>query len=177
MGFLVKLIEAGVLVGGAALLGKFLIAAIARDAAKRITLNLRFLMFFSKLLGFLPKHPLWSGAGIIRWTVESDNFKSTNWDVAQIYRVFNTVGLEAKVTRVDGKKVPYRFVGKLSREQTILTGEWFDSRGKVGNYHGAYQLRYLIAQSKAEGKWIGFSDTTTEIKVGSMTFEKQNEKA
>jgi len=172
MEFAQKLIEAGVILGGVLIAGKFLIAAIARDAAQRITLNLGFLRIFSKLLSFLPAHPIWSRWGTICWTVESDNFQSENCDIAQIFRVFNTVGLEAKVTRADGKKVPYRFIGKLSREKTILTGEWFDSRGKAGNYHGTYQLRYLNAQSKAEGKWIGFSDTTDEIKVGKMTWEK-----
>ena len=174
MEFVGKLIEAGLILGVLLLLGKFLIAAIVRDVAQRISLNLGILRVLSKLLGFLPKHPLWSGIGIICWTVESDNFKSENWDVAEIFRVYNTVGLEAKVERADGKKVPYRFIGKLSREKTILTGEWFDSRGKAGNYHGSYQLRLLISKSKAEGKWIGFSDTTDEIKVGTMTWKKHN---
>ena len=177
MEFLSKILEAGVVFGGVLIAGKFLLAAIARDAAQRISINLKALQIFSKILGLIPfmRHPLWSGRGTICWTVESHNFEPENCDIAQIFRVFGTVGLEAKVKRADGKKVPYRFIGKLSREKTILTGEWFDSRGKAGNYHGAYQIRVLNAKSMAVGKWIGFSDTKDEVKVGEMRWEKHNQ--
>lgn len=62
----------------------------------------------------------------------------------------------------------YYFFGRVHGE--YLVGEWFDLKDKSG-YFGAFQVRVVNA-SRLEGKWMGHSQTTREIRADSSDWTR-----
>lgn len=91
-----------------------------------------------------------------------------------MYRIFNKIAVVADFRTSEGNIIPYKFIGDLSRDKTILTGIWSDSRGGEGGYHGTYQIRVSGTAQSAEGCWIGFSETSGAIKSGRLTWRKKS---
>jgi hypothetical protein len=103
------------------------------------------------------------------WIVKSSNFAAVNPETGRLYRCLNSVAFEGSGTTADGKRIPYAFVGRLTRDKTILTGTWLDRRGRGVGYHGVFQLRLQGAGSTtASGKWMGFSETKPIVKSDSL---------
>jgi hypothetical protein len=146
--------------------------AIVRDFARRFALTIFGIRLFDRTIGRLLSDPLWSGRWRITWFVESQTFNDhSSWE-SRIYRCFDTIAAEGRGDVVEGTSIPYGFVGKLSRDKTILTGTWFDRRGTRAGYHGSYQLRMPASGAVAKGKWIGFSDTKPIVKSGELEWRR-----
>lgn len=153
----------------------FLVIAV-KDFARRFSYNVTAVRIFDKVFGKILNEPIWSGIWRVTWNVNSKNFEEENhWD-GQVYRCFDTIAADGIGITRTGKKIPYGFLGKLSRNRTILTGTWFDKRGSLSGYYGAYQIRLSDAEAKAEGKWIGFSSETKAVKANKITWERIGDK-
>jgi hypothetical protein len=164
----------GIIIGGGLIAARLLLAAVLRDTAKRIAFTLWGIKLFHNATKWLPwlQHPTWSGNWEITWKVESDNFHESNVDRAQMYRAFNRIAAVSSYSTLEGNSIPYKFVGELSRDMTIVTGTWSDNRGGAGGYHGSFQMRVTGTAVSAKGLWIGFSETTNEIKAGDLIWNK-----
>lgn len=62
----------------------------------------------------------------------------------------------------------YCMIGKI--EGIYITGTWYNKRDKYG-YRGAFQLR-IEDSKKLSGRWVGFSNTKTEINTDLYTWTK-----
>jgi len=158
--------------GGGVLVIRSLSRAIAADVAKRITTTLWGIRAFDVCTPPFMRHPLWSGTWRVTWFVKSANFEPSNADSGRLYRCFNSIAFEGSGTTTTGQRIPYGFVGKLSRDKTIATGIWFDRRGGDGGYHGVFQLRASGNGHQAAGKWAGFSETSSAIKADKIEWQR-----
>lgn len=154
------------------MLAKWLMAAILKDFARSFMFTLIGIRLFDRSIGRLREDPVWSGRWRVTWFVDSPTFNNKNSWEGRIYRCFDTVAAEGIGHTADGRRIPYGFIGKLSRDRTILTGTWFDRRGASSGYHGAYQLRVSAVGERAIGKWIGFSDTDTTVRAGELEWQR-----
>lgn len=154
------------------IIGRTFFILIVRDFARRFALTLTGIRLFDRFLGRLLRDPVWSGYWRISWRVKSSSFSAENVFDGRIYRCFDTIAAEGRGFASNGAEIPYGFIGKLSRDNTILTGTWFDRRGAKSGYHGTYQIRLPAAGTVAKGKWLGFSDKSSQIKVGEITWER-----
>ncbi|QCK85573.1 hypothetical protein E8L99_07225 [Phreatobacter aquaticus] len=160
-------------IGGAlTLLGRNALTAAFTDVARRISLSMWGIRMFDQYIGKYLIHPIWSGQWDVTWFVNSASFEESNTHTSTIYRCFNTIAIESTGTTPAGLKLRYGFIGRLSRDKTIVSGIWFDSRGNDGGYHGVYQLRMPGAGHAATGLWVGFSDTTDAINSGKLVWTK-----
>jgi hypothetical protein len=161
-------------VGSAAtILIRMLFVALVTDFARRFSLSIIGVRIFDFLTRWFLSDPIWSGQWKITWQVSSSSFKQENSYEGKIYRCLDTVVTEGMGHTADGESIPYGFVGKLSRDHTILTGIWFDRRGAKSGYHGSYQIRLSAGGSTlASGKWIGFSEQRNTVKAGKLTWQK-----
>ena len=158
--------------GGATLALEALGRALWVDVAKRVSVGVWAIRIFDRLTGWALHDPLWSGKWNVAWSVGSENFLPKNEDAGRLYRCFNSFAIEGSGTTSSGHKTPYAFVGKLSRDKSIATGLWFDNRGGKSGYHGVFQMRSRGDGAGAEGLWAGFSDTTSAIKFGEMSWHR-----
>jgi len=146
--------------------------AITADVAKRITSTLSGIRIFDKCTCRFLRHPLWSGEWSVTWKVNSPTFEPANTECGRLYRCFNSIAFEGSGSTTTGHRIPYGFVGKLSRDKTIVTGIWFDRRGGDGGYHGVFQLRASGNGHAATGLWAGFSETSAEIKADKFEWTR-----
>lgn len=162
------------LVGGGAVLALQVVGrAVMTDVATRISTKVWGIRVFDKLTGWLLRHAVWSGTWEVTWKVASANFEPVNAETGQLYRCLNSVAFEGAGTTAEGHRIPYGFIGRLSRDKTILTGTWFDRRGNDVGYYGVFQLRLLGAGSdSASGKWAGFSEEKPVVNSDSLTWRK-----
>lgn len=165
-------IMTAIVTGSIVLVGRSLVAAIMTDVARRINLTIVGVRFFDRLTPKFFDDPVWEGNWKVSWEVESKNFRPRSSETVRIARCFNTIVLEGSGATVKGKKIPYGFVGKFSRDRSIVTGIWFDRRGGDGGYHGVYQLRRRGGADEAEGLWSGFSEENHAIKSGKLLWQK-----
>lgn len=159
--------------GGGLLALQALGRAIFADVASRVSAKYWGIRLFDRATCWIwfMRDPVWSGLWNVSWSVKSKNFEPTNSHVGQIYRCLNSIAILGSGATPDGNRVPYCFIGKLSREKSVLTGTWFDQTiVNGGAYHGVYQLRRSGTGGKATGLWIGFSETTGAIKSGEVTW-------
>lgn len=154
------------------ILGRTLIVIVVRDFARRFTLTLFGIWLFDRTLGRLLTDHVWSGRWRVTWSVASPDFPAKNQFEGKIYRCFDTIVAEGRGHVVDGESIPYAFVGKLSRADSILTGTWFDRRGTKSGYHGAFQIRLPAAKTIATGTWVGFSDSKPTVRVDELVWER-----
>jgi hypothetical protein len=159
--------------GGIGLAGRSLISAITTDVARRISTTLWGIRTFDRVTRRILRHPIWSGTWEISWHVESKTFGPINSDFGEIARCFNAIAIEGSGTTSTGSKIPYGFVGKFSRDKSIITGIWFDRRAGDGGYHGAFQLRVHGSGEEASGLWLGFSESTATIKSDKIFWKKR----
>ena len=164
-----------VLVGGATLALEALGRALWVDVAKRASVSVWGIRIFDYLTGWALHDPLWSGEWKVTWQVGSKNFLPVNEDTGQLYRCFNSFAIEGSGTTSSGRKIPYAFVGKLSRDKSIATGLWFDNRGGNFGYHGVFQMRVQSDGTGVEGLWTGFSEATSAIKSGKMSWQRSSD--
>jgi len=162
-----------IFVGALTLVGRALLAAFMTDVARRAGTSIKFIRIFDRYTSFLFKHSVWSGEWEVNWAVNSPNFKKNNRDIVELSRCLNNIAMEASGTTTKGKKITYGFVGKLSRDKSIVTGTWFDRRKGGFGYHGSFQLKLAGSADKATGIWIGFSETAGNIKSGQMDWDKK----
>lgn len=153
-------------------LARTLLIAVVRDIARRFALSLFGVRLFDRTLGRLHRDPVWSGHWRVTWYVTSSTFVQENSCEGRIYRCFDTVVTEGVGHTIDNESIRYGFIGKLSRDGTILTGTWFDRRGARVGYHGSYQIRAPASGSVVKGKWIGFSDKKPIVRAGDITWER-----
>lgn len=159
--------------GGAVLALQALGRALITDVATRISASMWGIRAFDTVTGWALRHPVWSGTWEITWKVRSTNFHPVNTETGQLYRCFNTVALEGSGTTAAGHKIPYGFVGRLSRDKSILTGTWFDRRGDKVGYHGVFQLRVQGASGTAAfGRWAGFSEMKPVVNADVMEWTR-----
>jgi hypothetical protein len=168
------LIWAGV---GAAvpILARILFVALVRDFARRFALTIVGVKLWDFVTSWALKDPIWSGRWRVTWTTNSTNFHANNAWTGRVRRCFDTMVAEGIGQTSTGRSVRYGFVGKLSRDRTILTGTWFDMRGATVGYHGCYQVRLFSAHDRAEGKWLGFSETSGAINTDVLKWERLSE--
>ena len=151
---------------------KSLFVSIFKDFTLRFSWTIFWIRIFDGTFGRITKDVIWSGSWKITWFVSSNTFlKANDWN-GTIYRCFDTIAAEGMGHTQAGTSIPYGFIGKLSRDKTILTGTWFDRRGAKAGYHGAFQVRVTNAGHLVEGKWLGFSDKSPIIKTGKLLWEK-----
>ncbi len=62
----------------------------------------------------------------------------------------------------------YVMTGKI--EGGHITGVWYNPKDRHG-YRGSFQLR-IVNSKKLEGRWLGFSTTSTEINSDLYTWTK-----
>lgn len=62
----------------------------------------------------------------------------------------------------------YYFFGRIVGQYFV--GEWFDLKNRTG-YYGTFELR-VINSDLMEGKWIGHSQKTAEIRVDDMRWRR-----
>lgn len=159
--------------GGLVLALQGLGRAAVTDVATRISAKVWGIKAFDKLTGWFMRHSIWSGRWEVTWEVKSPNFAPVNAEVGRLYRCLGSVALEGSGTTSDGQKIPYGFVGRLTRDKTIITGTWFDRRGADVGYYGVFQLRLLGAGStKAVGRWAGFSDAKPTVNADVITWTR-----
>jgi len=147
-------------------------AAIITDFTKRFTLTLVGVQAFDAMTDWLLRHPIWSGYWRVTWKVTSADFPEKNEWEGRVYRCFDTVVAEGAGQVSGGEYIRYGFIGKLSRDRTILTGTWFDRRGSKIGYHGAYQVCLQTPRDVATGKWIGFSSKQPVINADELLWER-----
>lgn len=66
------------------------------------------------------------------------------------------------------KNKTYYFFGRVVGQYFV--GEWFDLKDRAG-YYGTFELR-IINSDKMEGKWIGHSQKSPEIRVDSTYWNR-----
>lgn len=162
------------LVGGGIVLAlQALGRAVMTDVATRISAKVWGIRTFDELTGWVLRHGIWSGRWEVTWEVQSTNFASVNAETGRLYRCLGSVAFEGSGWTSDGYKIPYGFVGRLTRDKTILTGTWFDRRGSDVGYYGVFQLRLLGAGStKATGRWAGFSEEKPVVNADVLTWTR-----
>ena len=96
----------GAIVGAAALLGRWLVAAATRDVAQRIALTVWGIRVADQCTSWLLGHRRLSGNWKIEWDVESNLFEQTNLIEGRLYRVFNQVALQEEQALTTGQRIP-----------------------------------------------------------------------
>ena len=153
------------------IIGRLFFIALAQDIARRFSVTMIGIKVWDWVTRWPPLiDPIWSGTWKITWTTESPSFDQSNFWIGRVWRCFNTIAAEGTGKSSSGQRIKYGFVGKLSRDKTILTGTWFDKRG--AGYHGCYQLRLFSAHNIAEGRWVGFSETSAAINADMLKWER-----
>lgn len=162
------------LVGGGIVLAlQALGRALVTDVATRITASVWGIRAFDATLGRLRRHPVWSGTWEVAWHVESASFAAVNAKTGRLFRCLHAVAFEGHGTTASGHSVPYAFVGRLSRDKTILTGTWFDRRAGDVGYHGVFQLKLWDPNGgRASGRWAGFSETRPIVNADLLEWER-----
>ncbi len=162
----------GIFSGGILILLRTLFVAAMSDVGRRISSTMFGIQAFENTLGRLLRDDVWSGEWEVAWNVKSKAFLQSNKRQSAIARCFNSVALEGVGLTTAGVEIPYGFIGKLSRDKSIVTGTWFDRSGNNAGYHGVYQLRLQGGRDEAVGKWAGFSETGSNIKTGTLYWTK-----
>jgi hypothetical protein len=96
------------------------------------------------------------------------------------------VVLQEAETGIEGESVPQKDGSSLSfalrhdQANGVLTGTWQESTSPSGHYrgaifHGALQLLLNEAYDQAEGQWVGFNSSRTQIKTGEWRLKKSQD--
>lgn len=148
------------------------ISAWLSDFSRRISFSYMFMSLFGRILDTFSKDPVWSGKWETTWYFSGKSFPSINTSSNILYRCFNSIALKVEYISCDGKKFSYIFLGKLTKDKTILTGIWHDQIGPDRGYYGCYQLRLMDDLSTAEGKWVGFSGKAPIVNADQFMWKK-----
>ena len=152
-----------------------LIALLLAELGKQVSGQYWFIKIFDSTAGKFLRDRVWSGQWSLTWHTDSANFPKQNTSLGTLHRCFNSIALKSSIQSSKGSELTYLFVGKLSRDRTILTGTWYDDLGSNRGYHGSFQIRLDQHQKSASGKWIGFSDSSNEIRSDNIIWNKKVE--
>lgn len=163
------------MIAGTTLALQALVRALWYDIAKRFSLTVKGIQIFDILTRKFLRDPVWSGKWTVTWYVKGPTFQPENIETRRLYRCFNSFTVEGVGITSSGNEIPYVFVGKFSRDKTIATGVWYDNRGSSSGYHGAFQVRVIGEGNGAKGRWLGFSETTHQIKSDKIEWQRSGE--
>ncbi|WP_139792368.1 hypothetical protein [Henriciella litoralis] len=113
----------------------------------------------------------WSGSWEISWVAVTDVGKSENVGRGEVFKFFNSVAIVSTPISGETSEI-YRFVGRLSRNGTILSGHWTDHKRNNKGYHGTFQIRRSEKGRSAVGQWLGFSQNGNLIRTGELKWQK-----
>lgn len=114
----------------------------------------------------------WRGTWHMNWGVVSTNFPNSKQEIGNIYHFAGHIAFDRIATTKGGSTANYGFVGKLSREGSVVTGKWYNKDDTSKGYHGAFQLIMFGPDNEVGGEWVGFSSDLRRVNSGKYHVNK-----